>query len=100
MEEGESCNSDSRIFLQESGESYSKKEKGDLPLEIMIAIKKFDDIGYYCDFDSKECCIKLEYKYDYTKRYLFKWYANTNDQDLAVYFEDVYHDLKSKEDLI
>ena len=95
----ESYASYSKFFLPQFNESNLKTTGGDLPLEIMVAVKKFDEIGYYCDFDAKECCIKLEYKYDYTKSYLFKWYPNTNDQDLAVYFEDVYYDLKSKKNL-
>lgn len=69
---------------------------GDLPIEIMVMAKKFEDLGLVCEYDSKECLFRVRDPRDSDLCFIYKWYKETLDRDLAEFFEDIREALQAR----
>jgi len=46
-----------------------------------------------CSYDWRDCLITVIDKEDPTNRFVFKWYQNTSERDLNLYFRDIVDSL-------
>lgn len=69
---------------------------GDLPIEVMVMVKKLDDLGLASEYNAKDCLFKVQDPRDTDFCFAFKWYKETLDRDLAEFFEDIRAALEAR----
>ena len=71
------------------GSGHYSSIGGDLPLEIMIMAKKFEDLGLLFEYDQSQCIVRVKDPRDPVFSYSYTWHRESNEKDLNVFFADV-----------
>jgi len=65
-----------------------------MPLEVMILKQKIEELGLKFEFLQKENLICIQDQSIKPSNHYFKWYNETNDDDLYGYFEEIFQSVQ------
>ena len=74
--------------------SVTQNSLKEMPLEVMILRQKVENLGLRFEYLHSECLICIQERYNRDKKYFFKWYRETTDEDLYQYFDEVFQNIK------
>jgi len=66
----------------------------EMPLEVMILKQKVEELGLKFEYLHDECLICIQDGSLKSSGHYFKWYNNTNDDDLYNYFEEIFQSIR------
>jgi len=68
----------------------------EMTLEMMILKQKIEDLGgLKFEYLQKECLIQIQDRLNKEVKFVFRWYKETEENDLSSYFDEIFQSVKA-----